>query len=711
MIIADGFSCDGRGARRARLATTRGTVHQTTELHAIVERLLILEEKNLRGELAGEDRQEWVSLCRRILILPEDFIEKRRFLRVTSQRPATVVSPDSDPDAVVVSVGGGGLFVRTSCVPEIGSELLLDVSFPERRTSSRRFRAKVKWVSRGDAVTGEGAGGVGVQFIELDAEQRDAILALQRESLERSMEVTLEKYRFYFANCPDVLLLTDHEGTIRECNEQAVAFLRSSQDDLRGRSLEDWLPEESRKLIQTVLAEAGTEDRSQPCEVTAIRPQDGAERILEVIAVIVRAADLKLGTLLVGRDRTERKRAEDDRRKLEHRLYQADKLASLGRITAGIAHDINNPLAWVLTNLSILTQYVDHVLPLVSQATAGTFGPGEQSEQEVLQEIQNELGVVVSESLDGVERIRDIIRDLRVFSRFEKAGEREVDVNDAMEATLRLLRNQLKQTAHVVREYGELPPTYLNYGRVCQVLMNLVANATTAFNAPDAGRNRIVLKTSVEDGEIVVSITDNGRGIPAHVQDKIFDPFFTLRRDEGGTGLGLSIVRDSLQTLGGGVSLHSQWGKGSTFTVRLPVRPSPSVPPMERVPSSAPAPVKPRLFVIDDEEKLLRACARSLGGRWKVTCVSTAAQALPLLMAGDFDVALCDVMMPGGTGTALVSELAKLDPEKAARVIFMTGGIFDDRERELLESLTNTIIEKPFNMTEIEALLLEVTGR
>lgn len=668
----------------------------------IVDELIDLEEQNITDGLSPVMRSRWKDLTRMLFGPPDS--EKRRFFRINAARPAKVIAPIEDSDAEVISMSGGGLFLKTSVVPEVGSEMKVIVPFPPENVMELCFRAEVRWSSEDKEDTGQGSG-VGLAFTGLDTDQRRAILTLLREHLLKNLEVTLEKYSFFFRLSPDLTLLVDHLNRIIECNEQARRLFHlgnEEEDKLEDTDLFDLVSVETQPALLGAIATTRRLGEAARCEIDI--PQEDRDSVpIEAMVSAVRTNDLDLGILIAGRDMTERKQIEAQRRDLERRLYQADKLASLGQIAAGIAHDINNPLAWVQSNLALLERYANPLTALVEEAME------RDHDEPSLPLINKNLKGAIDDSAEGVRRIGSIIGDLKMFSRVEALQESDVDVNEALETSLRMVRNQIEQRAHVVRDYGDVPRTSANFGKISQIFLNLITNASRSFEHPDVTKNTVTLRTWVEEETIKVSVGDNGRGIPSDVQDRIFEPFFTMGASEEGTGLGLTIARDAVKSIGAEIALDSAVGRGTKFIVSIPLR-TPSKE-KERAPSDpGPADVvwRPRLLVVDDEEILLRTFKRQLSMRWDVDTARTGPDALEQIAENSYDAILCDVMIPGMSGTSIYMELTSRYPNIVRRIVFMTGGTFGQREKAVLENLPNVVVEKPFDMKTLEAMLLDI---
>jgi signal transduction histidine kinase len=259
--------------------------------------------------------------------------------------------------------------------------------------------------------------------------------------------------------------------------------------------------------------------------------------------------------LLVGRDVTEKWR-------LEQQFIQNERLASMGALAAGIAHEINNPTAYVLSNLTYLQECRDEL-----EATLSSMPGLPPRVGETLSEVKD----ILSESLTGGRRIRDIVRDMRFFS--HTAGEEvaPVDLHACLDVVLRMAHAELKHTARVEKHYaGALPLVPASEGRLSQVFLNLVINAAHAMRSGTPEHNLLRVSTGVEGDWVRIDIADTGTGIPPEVLPHIFEPFFTTKPAGAGTGLGLSISQSIIQKMGGEIRVRSELGRGTTFVLLLP---------------------------------------------------------------------------------------------------------------------------------------------
>jgi two-component system, NtrC family, sensor kinase len=258
-----------------------------------------------------------------------------------------------------------------------------------------------------------------------------------------------------------------------------------------------------------------------------------------------------------------------------NQLLQSEKLASIGQLAAGVAHEVNNPIGFVNSNLGTLKKYVDQLLGLLDEYAAleAEAGPVlreriEKAKRQVdMNFLREDVLVLIAESIDGAARVRRIVQDLRDFSRPSDSEWQSVDLHAGLESTLNVVWNEIKFKADVVREYAQLPPVECLPSQLNQVFLNLLVNAAQAI--PERGT--ITLRTTCEGDWASVAIVDTGGGMTPEVCARIFDPFFTTKPVGKGTGLGLSVAYGIIEKHGGRIDVDSEPGKGTTFTIRLPL--------------------------------------------------------------------------------------------------------------------------------------------
>ncbi len=502
------------------------------------------------------------------------------------------------------------------------------------------------------------------------------------------LEEQIRELRAALEDAAEGICRLDGAGRIVTVNRAFSRLFGISPDQAPGRAWDELLIEEERAAARAELgASAGRIER----ERIGVR-SDGTTFPMQLIIVPAAGGGRPGGNghYLYVHDLSDRKR-------MENQLIFAGRMAAVGTLAAGVAHEINNPLAYIVANIDFSRSQINSVASRLSRAAVGG------SPAHVL----DETGEALTEARQGAERVRNIVRDLRVFARGDDDQSGPVSVRRVLDSSINIAWNEIRHRARLVKDYGETPLVEGNESRLGQVFLNLLLNAAHAIPEGETERNEIRVTTRTDPhGRAVVEVRDTGMGIPLENRDRIFDPFFTTKPVGEGTGLGLWICHGIVSALGGDVKVDSEIGRGSTFRVTLP-------PALMDAPATFSTPTTPevdakgaRLLVVDDEPMILGALRRSLGSDYNVTCVGDGRRALERLRAGDrFDVILCDLMMPELTGMDLYAELERIAPDQAARMVFVSGGAFTPRAREFLERVPNARVEKPIDFQNLRLLL------
>jgi two-component system cell cycle sensor histidine kinase/response regulator CckA len=426
-----------------------------------------------------------------------------------------------------------------------------------------------------------------------------------------------------------------------------------------------------RRMVETGAPEALERER--------FLRRDGTHFEAEVVALPL-VFDGKPSLLAVATDATESA-------KLRAQLIQSDRLASIGLLAAGVAHEINNPLTYVLPNLERLAQGLGSPSPDLAGLQDNVRG-----------------------ALDGVRRVQKIVRDLSTFARDARGDDTATDVNAAVASALLLAEGELRFRTRVTRDLTARSKVRANEGRLVQVLLNLAVNAAHAIPEGDASAHEVRITTRDAPGEVRITVRDTGEGIAAEHLPRLFDPFFTTKAPGSGSGLGLSVCHSIVTSFGGRIEVDSTRGEGSAFTVVLPAvvatAPPPIAQPSPSQPLSGERSARPRLLLVDDERNVRDVLQALLKRRYEVAAAASVAEARQRLTeSGDWQIILCDLMMPEATGMDLYDWVAQECPALASRMVFMTGGAFTTRARELLDRLPDRWIEKPFEFDQLIALL------
>jgi two-component system NtrC family sensor kinase len=522
---------------------------------------------------------------------------------------------------------------------------------------------KVKRKSRFVKKTGEPAATLGTMSAPPEAAEPTSYAQLQLEK---------ERFRELCDAAFEAIAIHD-QGLIVDCNQAFAKMFGYQIAEAVGMDAILLGAPETRELVISKIKS----DCREPYEALGLR-KDGSKFPVELRGGPVHYQGRCLRVTAI-RDLSEQKRAE-----AQSRL--SEQMVSMGSVAAGVAHEINNPLTYVLGNLQILARQLTSLEPAVAA--------------EKLESLKR----CIDEAMDGTERVRAIVRDLRSFSRPSDQQRTILDIRQVLETSVRLVGNELRHKARLVREYQEVPLVDANELRLAQVFVNLLVNAGQAMDDGAAGQNEIRLRTRADDrGWAVVEVEDTGRGIPEELRQRIFEPFFTTKPGRG-TGLGLSISRTIMDAMGGAIVMEDNAGRGTRVRVSLPparpvARPAPAAPTVATTGTKS-------VLIVDDEPRVGLTLKRLLDRDYAVTVVTNIADALKLIGEGrTFDAILCDLMMPEGTGMDLHARLLQQAPALVGRMIFVTGGAFTPATEEFLKRPDVRSLEKPIAFEQLRRAL------
>jgi PAS domain S-box-containing protein len=380
----------------------------------------------------------------------------------------------------------------------------------------------------------------------------------------------------------------------------------------------------------------------------------------------------------------------DARRKLAH----TDRLAAIGQLAAGIAHEINNPAAFVSLNLQMLARAVGTL-----RADGGDPATLAAMER------------ILTDTSEGMQRIVSIVGELKQFARIpEGARMTPLDVNGLVQSAVTLTRAELRDRARIELDLGRLPPIVADHARLVQVLVNLLFNAAHAIPPGAPSRHVVRVETRMIVDRIRIRVEDTGVGIPPEVLPHIFDPFFTTWGEGGLIGLGLSLSADFVRRMGGAIEVESSPGRGSVFVVELPIDAAESVPSTDEV--SEPPARRPRVLVVEDERALAAIIARHLAAEHEVVLAYDAASAERALGEATFDAVLCDLRLPDALGTDVHAVAVARDPSLARHFILVTGAALDPTLDAFCAEHGVTLLEKPFDAaTLVQTVRRATAGR
>ncbi|TAK31769.1 MAG: PAS domain S-box protein [Myxococcaceae bacterium] len=498
-----------------------------------------------------------------------------------------------------------------------------------------------------------------------------------RRAAEEAVQRTEASFRALLDVLP-ALVVVHRQGIIVYANATAAkACGYGSPAEMVGSGVIDLVYPDDRAGVAARIRRMVETGAAEGLERERFMRRDGTHFEAEVVAFPL-VFDGKPSLLAVATDATESA-------KLRAQLIQSDRLASIGLLAAGVAHEINNPLAYVLPNLERLAEGLASPSPDLAALQDNVRG-----------------------ALDGVRRVQKIVRDLGSFAREARDDTTATDVDAAVESALLLAESELRFRARVTRDFAARSRVRANEGRLVQVLLNLVVNAAHAIPEGDAAAHEVKVTTRDAPGEVRITVSDTGEGIAREHLPRLFDPFFTTKAPGSGSGLGLSVCQSIVSSFGGRIEVDSTRGVGSAFTVVLPAVAATAPPPSAPAPSTPPRERsnRPRLLLVDDERNVRNVLQALLKGRYDVTPVASVAEARERITeSADWEIILCDLMMPEVTGMDLYDWVEQEHRALASRMVFMTGGAFTARARELLDRLPDRWIEKPFDFEQLLSLL------
>ncbi len=484
------------------------------------------------------------------------------------------------------------------------------------------------------------------------------------------------------AHVPAGVVHVSGEGQILLANDVACRFLGFDHDQMTDRYTVSWqgatFHEDGRPcgVDEYPVTRCLVTGMAQPATTIGVEQPDGEVR-WAVFTALPAGGGAAVVTLV---DITDRMRRERERQELHAQLQRQDRLASMGQLAAGVAHEINNPLTYVLANLDW---------------AKGMLDP------------DSELGRTIAQASEGAERVRRIVRDLSRFSRTPNRTAEAFDPAEAVHTAIAMSRAEFRHRAHIELQLETTRTAWGHPDRLVQVLVNLLVNAAHAIEPGHAEHNKVTV-TLVDSPEgLDLSVRDTGSGMDAQTLDRALDPFFTTKELGHGTGLGLSISHQIMAAMGGELTLHSILGEGTTVTLRIAASDTTAAEPVSD-PDTAGSQRPLRILVVDDEPAILAIISRVLREH-DLTTASAGDEALDHMLSQPFDLVLCDLLMPRMTGMDLHRAIAEKRPEMLDRMVFMTAGAFTRDASAFVEAGQSRILMKPFDMQALSGLVREVS--
>jgi signal transduction histidine kinase/ActR/RegA family two-component response regulator len=510
-----------------------------------------------------------------------------------------------------------------------------------------------------------------VAFTDITAEVHAVV---ERAEIEKHLEVAIQ-------HAPVLLFTLDRQGVLTAADGALLAWLNRGGHGMVGVSIL-----EAYKNHPTV---PGNVRRALAGETVLYSIEVQGLSLDVWLGPIHDASGTPVGAIGVCTDVSETKR-------LQSRIIHDDRLRAMGTVAATVAHEINNPLTYVLTNLAAAKHELDALIASLASTRNGDPAAGGALERAA--QLREYLGPV----LVGTERIREVTRELSTFTRRDEQQSTSVDIPTVVRSVLKLTRKEIEAHARLVEELGSAPLVAVSEPRLAQVLFNLLTNAWQALPEPDPPRHVIGIRTAAEDGGAVIEVWDSGPGIPPGDREHVFEPFMTTKEIGKGTGLGLFVCRNIISSLEGRISIHDAPSGGALFRVFLPAAIDSSeasaAPPVSETKALGSHPL--RILIIDDDFMVARALASQLEGHlFDARIAVDGRRGLEILLTDQpFDLAYCDIMMQGFTGIDVYEALERQAPHRLHQLVFMTGGAFTARAKAFLDQRRNHHVEKPFDI-------------
>jgi PAS domain S-box-containing protein len=438
----------------------------------------------------------------------------------------------------------------------------------------------------------------------------------RREDLRKKNQETIrecmEKYRVLLKDIKDAYFEVDVQGNFTVVNSAMCDALGYGPEELIGEKYRKYVDKEGVKKFQRAVEKLHQNNEPVNLLDMVAGKKDGTQIIYEALFSVIKETDgVVVGFRGVGRDVTRRRqmdtelkksqedlikknreieanrqdievalakleKAHEDLKASQLKILQQEKMASIGQLAAGVAHELNNPMSFISSNLGTLDKYVHRLIDFIGTQSgiiesfnnnAAIKKADEKSKELKLDFVINDINGMLKESIDGSERVKKIVHELNCFSRMDEEEYKDANINECIESAITIVWNELKYKSTLEKDFGDLPRTKCYSRQINQIFVNLLINAVNSI--PERGI--IKIKTWYKDDSIWMEVSDTGSGIPRENLIKIFEPFFTTKDAGKGTGLGLSITYEIVQKHKGEITVESEEGRGTSFTIRIPV--------------------------------------------------------------------------------------------------------------------------------------------
>lgn len=493
----------------------------------------------------------------------------------------------------------------------------------------------------------------------------------ERKRAVETLQQSEHRYRSLVNNAAEGIAVVQ-DGIIKFANQKLAEIMGYTIEEMNSMSYE--------KLISSSdTIASSSHDIHGKYRISTIDKQGNIKRLERNIADII--WDAKPASLIFVTDITELHRVENEKKLLEQKAQITNRLASVGEMAAGIAHEINNPLTGVIGYAQLI-----------------------KDERDIPDKLRDDLTAIY----EGSQRVAGIVKRLLTFARQTKPQQETVDVNELIESTLSLRSYQLRiNNIEVVTSLDtDLPTTVADPGQMQQVLLNLIVNAEIEMKLAN-GKGKLKITTERIDDTIKICVIDNGPGIEPEIMDRIFDPFFTTREVNQGTGLGLSLCYGMVTEHNGKIYAESEPGKGATFIVELPiVVQEQQKEEIEKIREQSPQKFKARILVVDDEPVIRGLAARVLTSEgYEVDVVDNATEALSTIRNHRYSLILLDIKMPGMDGIEMYKRIRNIAGSLTRRIVFITGDIMGVDTEKFLKQAEVTYISKPFTGKQLNEIV------
>jgi PAS domain S-box-containing protein len=502
----------------------------------------------------------------------------------------------------------------------------------------------------------------------------------ERMQAEETLKESEEKFRTLSEESPNMIFI-NKMGPIVYANMRCEEVMGYKREELYSQDFDflTLIAPEFRKQVKTNFESHGRGLEPKSLEY-ALLTKDGRQIEALLFTKLIKYQK-EMAILGIITDITERKKAEEERKQMEQKAQLASRLASVGELASGVAHEINNPLTGVIGYAHLLLDRKD-----------------------IPQDIRRDLEIIS----EGAQRVAGIVRKLLTFARQQKPEQKLADINEIVSTTLDLRTYELTSNNIEVtfQPAVDLPMTIADPAQLQQVFLNLIINAETEMKSAHS-KGKLSIKTEHIDNTIRISFKDDGPGIAKENLEKIFNPFFTTREVGQGTGLGLNLCHGIINEHKGRIWAESRLGRGATFLVELPIVTKGSQSALVPAPAKEPEKVtKAKILVIDDEPLIRQLASRVLSEEGhEIEAVDNAEDALERIKSKRYNRILLDIKLPGTDGINLYEQLQEIAPSLKKRVVFVTGDVMDKRTTDFLAKTKVPYIKKPF---DVEQLKIEI---